>query len=110
MNDNILDDDDDKIEEQSNMIRSAIAELLNISLYSLKEAFDSQNKLQSKLAQLDELLKPVVAFNQIPEFSEGIDQLNKLKSRVQTISNRISILDKRLQNIENYINVDNTAV
>ena len=99
--------DDDKIEVQSNAVRSAISELLNVSLYSLKEAYESQRKLKMKLSELDSLLKPILDSMDPPDFAEGIEQINKLKSRIQSISNRIVNLDKRLTDIDTVLNQNN---
>ena len=96
--------DDDKIEVQSNAVRSVISELLNVSLYSLKEAYESQRKLQMKLNELDSLLKPILESMDPPDFSDGIQQINKLKNRIQSISNRITNLDKRLNDIDLALN------
>lgn len=95
--------DDDQIERQSNAVRSAASELLNVSIYSLQEAFDSQEKIRKKISLLDDLLKSVVNMPDVPNYEEGVQNLDRLKLRVDELKTRIQLLNTRITDLEKVI-------
>ena len=92
--------DEDQLEIQTNKVRSAISELVNISVFSLKEAFESQRKLRAKIAEFEKIGKSLHELKGVPGFEEGEKELQKLKNRIKSCSNRILVLEKRLSDIE----------
>ena len=98
MNSNNL--NEDEIEIRTNKIRSIMAELLNTSIFTLKEAFESQKLLKSKINLLENTLKPITDLKNLPDFKEGHNKLIKSKNRINQLMNRIILINNRLIEIE----------
>jgi len=90
----------DQFEIQANKVRSAISELINTSIFTLKEAFESQRKLQAKIAEFEKIGKSLKELKGAPGFEEGEKQLQKLKNRMKSCLIRIQVLEKRILDIE----------
>ena len=91
---------DDDIETQSNAVRSAISELINVSAYTLKEAFDSQTNLKKQIITLEDLLQSLKNIHDVPDFSVGSVKLQELRSRIGSLETRINELTQRFDDIE----------
>lgn len=91
---------DDEIESRSNPIRIALSELVNTSVLSLKEAYQSQATLSLKISELEKCLKPANELSPPPNFKKAIKEVNSLKERVDHIYHRIEILNQRFSVLE----------
>ncbi|EAX96751.1 hypothetical protein TVAG_288510 [Trichomonas vaginalis G3] len=95
--------DEDQIEIQANSVRSAISELVNMCVYSLNEAFASQDKIRKNITNLEQLLNSITHMPDAPNFQSGIENINRLKARVGELQKRIHALDARFSDLEKNI-------
>lgn len=102
MTDNVYDCplDEDEIERQSNLVRTAISTIINDSAMSLKDAYESQRVLSKKIRELEVLLKPLLQMPDIPDLQQVFVRFQQFKQRLTTIQMKLNTLDPRFQALE----------
>lgn len=89
--------DDDEIDSASMLLSKKIVDIVNSVVLVIKESYQSQISLQTKIDELDSM------FHQIfKEESQDISRKNiiMLQNRVTNILKRINSVEQRLNNIE----------